>query len=126
MTTIPAPREETTAGGNVTTTVLAMVNDGLREVKDAVGQLSRDMHETFSRMPNDYVPRREVERRMDEFSVDLGAERAERLAALKRIEDDAKARAAQVQSQRRWLIGTAFTAVSAATGVLGGITLHFH
>lgn len=125
--TIPVPRDDTLAGGSVpTTTVLSLINDGLREVKEAVGQLSRDVHDTFARMPNEYVPRREVERRLDEFSLDLGAERAERIAAIQALKDSAadadKARGAA----RRWLIGLAAGSAFSAAGVALGVIDHFH
>lgn len=107
-------------------TVIGLVTQGLAEVKEAVSQLSRDLHTALGRLPNDYVPRREVERRFDELSVDLGAERAERLRAIQALEEAHRAAAAARAEDRRWRWGLATGSAISLLGVASGIYLHFH
>jgi len=107
-------------------TVIGLVTAGLAEVKDAVSQLSRDLHGTLTRLPTDYVPRREVERRIDELIIDLGAERAARETALRAINDATEKANTERQSHRRWLIGLGTGTFLSAIGVLGGIVDHFN
>ena len=133
--TIPAQRGYATSsdlGGDVSPTVLTLISEGLREVKDAVHLLGRDMNEQLSKMPEAYVPRREVERRFDDVTIDLGAlaGRCDRMEkgvedAERRREATATAAAAEAKTARRWLITTSLTAGSALVGVVGGITIHF-
>lgn len=114
-------------------TVIGLVTQGLADVKEAVGQLSRDLHGTLSRLPNDYVPRREVERWRDERTVELGAlraeiasERAARAEAIQALETAHATADKERRGNRRvvWL-GVGGTAVSLC-GVLSGVILHFH
>jgi hypothetical protein len=106
-------------------TVIGLVTAGLTEVKEAVTQLSRDLHGTLARLPTDYVPRRELERRLDELVIDLGAEVAAREGAIKALTDaHAKAEDDRVRG-RRWLIGTSLATALSALGVLAGILTHF-
>jgi len=106
-------------------TVIGLVTQGLAEVKDAVSQLSRDLHGTLSRLPNEYVPRREVERRMDEFTIDLGAEKAAREAALKRLDEIAVKAQEERADHRRWIIGLGLGFAMSMIGVASGVILHF-
>jgi hypothetical protein len=106
-------------------TVIGLVTQGLAEVKDAVSQLSRDLHSTLSRLPTDYVPRRELERRLDELTIDVGAERAARERALADLKDAADAAEAHRISSRRWLVGTSLGTALSALGVIAGIWTHF-
>lgn len=107
-------------------TVIGLVTQGLADVKDALAQLSRDLHSTLTRLPNDYVPRREVERRFDELSIDLGAERAERIAAVKALEEAQKAAEGERKANRRVLWPVAAGSAVSLLGVISGIYLHFH
>jgi hypothetical protein len=106
-------------------TVIGLVTAGLAEVKEAVAQLSRDLHITLSSLPNEYVPRREIERRMDEFSIDLGAERVAREAAFRQISDMADKAVKERADHRRWIIGLAVGTAMSAFGVMTGVVLHF-
>lgn len=106
-------------------TVIGLVTQGLTEVKEAVSQLSRDLHSTLSRLPNEYVPRRELERRLDEFAIDVAAERAERLAAVKALEEATAEAERKRVSARRWLVGLSTGSGISLAGVLSGIYLHF-
>lgn len=76
---------------------------GLRRLEDSVDRGFDTVNQQLSRMPNDYVPRREVERRLDEITVDLGAERAERIEADKAQQADAKEAKVQASNHRRAL-----------------------
>jgi len=106
-------------------TVLTLITAGLTEVKDAVTQLSRDLHGTLARLPTDYVPRREVERRIDELTIDLGAERAARISALQALQDAHDAAALERATNRRWLIGLVVASGVSMVGVGSGVVLHF-
>ena len=105
--------------------VLALISQSLTEVKDALNALSRDLHGTLSRLPTEYVPRREVERRFDELTIDLGAEQAAREAAVQALKDANDKAAAEHAVSRRWRIGLAVATAMSGTGVLSGIYLHF-
>lgn len=107
-------------------TVIGLVTAGLTEVKDAVAQLSRDLHGTLARLPNEYVPRREVERRFDELNIDLAAERAERQKAIEALEAARLASEADHKSDRHWRMGLSAGSAVSLLGVLSGIYLHFH
>lgn len=118
--------------GGVPISALSMIVDGLREVKDSITRLSIDMHEQLSRLPNDYVPRRELERRFDEYTIDLGDLRARLVEkrethnadikdlreCLKAIEDAREADEQQRQADRRWLIGTVIAVVGLLVTVI--------
>lgn len=106
-------------------TVIGLVTAGLAEVKDAVAQLSRDLHGTLARLPTDYVPRREVERRMDEFSIDLGVERADRLAAIHALVEAHERAEADRKAARRVTWSVAVGSGISLLGVLSGVVLHF-
>jgi hypothetical protein len=115
-----------------TPTVIGLVTQGLAEVKDAVSQLSRDLHGTLARLPNDYVPRREVERWRDERTIEVGALRAEiaaertaREEAIKGLEDAHDRAERDRRVSRRWVIGTGLATAGSAAGVLFGIIDHF-
>jgi len=111
--------------GNNDPSVIGLVTAGLAEVKDAVAQLSRDLHGTLTRLPNDYVPRREVERRLDEMTIDLGAEKAARENALKALADANEKSTQERATQRRWIVGLAVGTCVSGFGVVSGIVLHF-
>lgn len=113
-------------------TVIGLVTQGLAEVKDAVAQLSKDLHVTLRSLPNDYVPRREVERWRDERTVDIGALRADLITERKAREDairelcDARdAAEVAATAHRRWLIGLVAASSISIVGVISGVALHF-
>lgn len=122
--------------GGVPISALSMIVDGLKRLEESITRLSVDMHEQMGRLPNDYVPRREVERRLDEYAIDLGAldvRLTEKRAThdrdikdlrecLKQIELDReqdeqererqrKADLQRRETDRRWLIGTVIAVV---------------
>jgi hypothetical protein len=115
--TVPEPRMEPT--------VIGLITQGLAEVRDALGQLSRDLHGTLTRLPTEYVPRREVERRLDELIIDLGAERAARERALSALGEASEKLETERRLHRRWLIGLGAGTFMSGVGVLSGIVLHF-
>lgn len=63
--------EDPRGEGPVPSQVMALVIDGLREVKESISALTRDMNEQMSRLPDIYVPRREIDRRFDEHTIDI-------------------------------------------------------
>jgi hypothetical protein len=107
-------------------TVIGLVTQGLAEVKDAVSQLSRDLHGTLARLPTDYVPRREIERRLDEMIIDLGAERAAREGAIRALDEAREKAEGEARSHRRWLVGLGTGSFLSAAGVVAGIWTHFN
>lgn len=106
--------------------VLTLITAGLTEVKEAVSQLSRDLHGTLSRLPTDYVPRRELERRLDEIVLDLAAERARCDGAFRSLKEASDKHEADRITGRRWLIGVAAATAMSAAGVLAGVITHFN
>ncbi|MDP5182189.1 hypothetical protein QOZ88_06030 [Blastococcus sp. BMG 814] len=106
--TVPVQRDGPDSG------VLGFVAESLRRLEDSVARGFADVNNQLSRLPNDYVPRRELDRRLDEFTFDIAELRKHR-------ETDAAERA----NARRWLIGLAVTGALSATGVVSGIVLHF-
>lgn len=105
--------------------VLALITAGLAEVKEAVTQLSRDLHGTLAKLPNDYVPRRELERRLDELTLGLGEERITRERALAELSEVAAQAEKERTSHRRWLIGLATATAMSGMGVIAGLVTHF-
>ena len=105
--------------------VIGLVTAGLAEVKDAVAQLSRDLHGTLSNLPNEYVPRREVERRMDEMTIDIAAEKLARETAFRGLTEVAEKSALERASHWRWIIGLGVTTSVSMVGLLTGVVLHF-
>lgn len=89
------------------TGVMSMVVTALRRLEDSVSRLAGDMNSQLSRLPEQYVPRREVERRFDELHIDLGAEQAARQAAVA----DAGTKVTDLERRlvegRRWFVGLA-------------------
>lgn len=120
-----------------TPTVIGLVTAGLAEVKEAVNALSRDLHSTLAKLPNEYVPRREVERRLDEMTIDIAAEKADRQSSIRAVQDAATAaqqavaeadtaRETERITARRWATGLAIATAVEMTGVLAGIFMHFN
>jgi hypothetical protein len=107
-------------------TVIGLVTAGLTEVKEAVTQLSRDLHSTLARLPNEYVPRREAERRLDELTLDLAAERLARERAIQSLTEAHEQGDAERRATRRVVYPVAVGSGISLLGVLSGIYLHFH
>jgi hypothetical protein len=112
------PRDD---GTRLPASVIGMVVDGLRRVEESVTRLSTDMHDQLSRLPDIYVPRREVERRFDEHTIDLGEIRAHTAAKQMQHDADMQRLDAAIQAveerrraDRKWLFG----AVSTVIGLL--------
>lgn len=104
---------------------MGMVVESLRRLEDSVTRLSENVNHQLSRLPSEYVPRREVERRLDELTVDLGAEEAERVRKIDGLRAEIDRHQEQATTTRRWLIGTTLAAMSATAGVVFGILSHF-
>lgn len=114
--TVPVQRGPESDG---TGRVLGFVAESLRRLEDSVAKLSSDVNTQMSRLPELYVPRREIDRWRDELSVDLGAEESARKADVGRLADrldEAERQRVAAEQQRitgrRWLIGVLLTVAS--------------
>ena len=105
--------------------VIGLITAGLTEVKEAVNALSRDLHSTLARLPNEYVPRRELERRIDELVIDIGAVKASCESSAKASKEAQEKADADRIAGRRWVIGLAVATACSMTGVITGVFLHF-
>lgn len=119
-------------GGNVPVTAISLIVDGLRRVEESITRLSADVHDQMSRLPELYVPRREVERRFDEHSIDIGevsarlvekrashdADIKDLRACLKQIETDREEDEQQRRRDRQWAIGVAVTVLLALLAIV--------
>lgn len=112
-----------------------MIADGLREVKEAVSTLSRDMNSQMARL----VSQREFDRTRDDFIIDIGELRARYESAMAKHDADVAAlresTGAQVSALResmdaaeqrrrteRWAVTGAILTI---LGLLIPIVLHF-
>jgi hypothetical protein len=102
------------------TNVLSMLVDAVREVKESVSQLSRDINLQLSRLPSTYVPRQEVRQWVDDLIGDVGDERVERKSEVAAL----RAEIAAVEERRRSDRWQTITAVLALAGLgLTALTL---
>jgi hypothetical protein len=99
------------------TSVLSMLVDEVRAVRETVAQLSRDLTEQMSRLPNAYVPRQEVRQWVDDLIIDIGREEADRRAEVAALQ----AQLAAVEERRRADRWQAITAALVLAGL--GLTL---
>lgn len=106
--------------------VLAIILETLRKLETTVGSLRTDLHVELSRLPEMYVPRREVERRLDEHTIDIGEVRsAVEVVEERRKKDERDRRDERLaderrqQEMRRWLVATVLTALGLLVAVLG-------
>jgi hypothetical protein len=105
--------------------VLNLVVDTLRRVEDSLGRLSENVTLQLSRLPSDYVPRREAERRLDELTLDIAAEEQERLAAIKELKDDIEAAKARQTTAHRFLIATSVAAITGLLTTAASVITHY-
>jgi hypothetical protein len=107
----PAPRSSSEGQ------VVSIVVEGLRRLEDSVAQGFRDVNATLSRLPEQYVARREFDRYRDEQTLDL--QQAQRkhdndVAELRAAHDKAEAKRV---SAHRFLWGTAIAALASLAAV---------
>lgn len=132
--TVPVQRGPDTNGQGMH--VLGFVAESLRRLEDSVARGFADVNVQLSKLPNEYIPRQELQRELDRLTLNLGVEEVERradIAALRaQLEEDARRAAEQARAiaaertnARRWLIGLAVTGALSAAGVVSGIVLHF-
>lgn len=122
------PRDE----GGIPGGVVSMIVDGLNRVEESITRLSADVNGRLGQLPNDYVPRREVEHRFDEHTIDIGELRGQIVAkgakhdldveALKKALDLDRERR---QTDRRWVIGTVITVAALVVAVLSLVLTRF-
>lgn len=103
-----------------------MIVEGLREVKESITRLGADVNSQWSRLPQDYVPRREVEHRLDEHTIDIGEVRSQLIQKGAKHEVDVERLERQIhdieakrQADRRWLVGTALAAAAVLVALVG-------
>lgn len=94
--------------------VLGIILETLRKLETTIGSLRSDLHVELSRLPELYVPRREVERRFDEHTIDLGEVRASVTA----VEEKRRVDERQRQADRRWLLATVLTSLGLLVAVI--------
>lgn len=119
MTGVPPPRTEGDG-------VLGFVAESLRRLEDSVARGFAEVNTSLSRLPNDYIPRQELQKELDRLTVGLGQEEMERRADIAELRRQREEDQRRRTSDRRWLIGTSLATVGTATGVLAGIVTHFH
>jgi len=122
--TLPTQRGAST-GGHDGGGVLGFVAESLRRLEDTVGRGFAEVNKQLTEMPTHYVPRREVERRFDDLTIDLGAEQAARKADIAELKQAAMAAEQSRVAARRWVIGLAVGTGMSVTGVVSGVVLHF-
>lgn len=112
--------------------VMSMVVGSLQRLEDSLGRLSADMRVELAKLPEQYVHRREADRRFDELCLDLAEERASREADIRDANasiKDANASVKDLEKRlvegRRWFVGLACGTGLSAAGVLIGILNQF-
>lgn len=116
--------------------VTSLILDGLREVKESLTRLSADVSGQLSRLPELYMPRREIEHRLDEHTIDIGALEAKLAARANHHDDDVRRLTALVEKAekerraerdadderregyRRWVIGVSVPALLTLIGLV--------
>lgn len=120
MTPLPTPR----GAEDVPGAVLGIVVESLRRLEDSVGRLSSDMNGQLSRLPELYVPRRELDRRFEDLAADV----AEGVRKVTSEETDRRADVEKLRNQwtaaRRYAITTVVGGLSAATAVVAVVLTH--
>ena len=105
--------------------VLGMVIASLQRLESSLGQLSTDMRIELAKLPEQYLHRREADRRFDELSIDLGQERATRETAVRDSTAAVKDLERRLTEGRRWFVGLACATGLSGMGVVLGIVNHF-
>lgn len=113
MSPVPTPRETNEGRAEV----VSIVVDGLRRLEDSVATGFRDINAALSRLPEQYVPRREFDRYRDELTLDWQQAQNKHDAdvqALRAAHNESEARRV---SAHRFLWGTALTALASLAAV---------
>lgn len=105
--------------------VMSLVVGGLQRLEDSVGRLANDMRVELSKLPEQYVHRREADRRFDELVLDIGAERAARERDVEKATGQVKDLEKRLVEGRRWVVGLACGTGLSAIGALTGIANYF-
>jgi membrane-bound lytic murein transglycosylase B len=117
--------------------MLSYVAGTVGRLEESVERGFREVREVLSRMPNDYVPRRELDKRFDDVTFDVAElrrareqDQRDKAAAEIQAERDRQARLEQAARDRRtdrWQrIALAVSSSLALTGTGVGVVLHFH
>lgn len=139
--TVPNPRQP---DEDFVTGMLPFVAQSLRRLEDSVARGFADVNTQLTRMPELYVPRREVERRFDETEHDVTDLRSQLAQAKVQHDSDVKAlqkAAADLEERReaearearkervngrRWLAGLTASTGVAVFGTVSSIYLNLH
>lgn len=111
-------------GGHGDNGVLSYVAESLRRLEDSVSKGFADVATQLSRLPELYVPRREVERRFDELTIDLGAERGARETDVARLQTRFEEAEKRRTADRRWAVGVLLTVLGLVLTLLGLVLTH--
>lgn len=106
--------------------VLGMVVGSLQRLEDSMGRLSADMRSELGKLPEQYVHRREADRRFDELCLAVREEEAERQRDVAAARDQVKDLEKRLVEGRRWVVGlasaTCLGAVSAVVAIVNTLT----
>lgn len=113
--TVPAQRGPETDG---TGRVLGLVVESLRRVEDSVGRLSTDMRIELAKLPEQYIHRREADRRFDELSLAVREEETDRQRDVSAARDQVRDLERRLVEGRRWVVALACGTGLSGIGVL--------
>ncbi|RBY82691.1 hypothetical protein [Blastococcus sp. TF02A-26] len=116
--TIPVQRGPESDG---TGRVLSLVVESLRRVEDSVGRLSADMRVELAKLPEQYIHRREADRRFDELSLAVREEEAERQRDVASAREQVTGLERRLVEGRRWVVGLACGSGLAGIGLIVNI-----
>lgn len=97
---------------------MGMVVESLRRVEDALSRGFDNVNSQLSKLPEQYVARREFDRYRDETGLDLVTAQQKHDKDIEDIRADARDRAAQARSLRLWLIGIGATSTIGLSGLV--------
>lgn len=141
---VPAQRGPDMGGQDDVRSLLPFVAQSVQRLEDSVARGFADVNIQLSKLPELYVPRREVERRFDETNLDIAEIKSQFAQAQikhdadirvlgkaatddkEKREEAAKEAHKERVASRRWLIGLSATAFLTGSGTVAGIVIHFH
>lgn len=117
---LPAPRTPEEGSAPMLTYIAESVRDLDRSLERGLESIRQQLAE----LPSLYVPRRELERRLDELTVDIGEVRASHEAAERDRENRQREDRRERRNLRLAIAGTAIAGASATTGVVALLFPH--
>ena len=104
--------------------MLTYIAESVRELDRSLERGLEGIRQQLAELPTHYVPRRELERRLDEITVDIGAVRAAHEAAERTRETRQREDRRERRNLRLAIAGTAIAGASATTGVVALLFPH--